>query len=281
MNKEIKWTKRLVPTPVRRLFEVREASSAQNIYHCCVHKTASQWVRKLLQDKRTYKYSGLQVYNYEQHLPGKVDPRRLTERTFEEPFPKRRIITPIYIDQPGLKRIPKPKNFRAFFVMRDPRDILVSRYFSFKVSHPVIGDISKLRDDLNTMPQEEGLGYVIDQLAKRGLFDALRSWAEVAPADKELATFRYEDLTGASQFATWQRLYAHCDIRMPDSVLRGLLERNSFSALTKGRERGAEDVQSHLRKGVHGDWKNHFTPAVEKKFREVTGGLVEDLGYAW
>jgi len=281
MSKETKWVKRLVPKPVRRIFEVREVSSAQNVYHCCVHKTASQWVRKLLQDRRTYKYSGLEVYNYEQQLPGKVDPRRLTERTFAEAFPKGKIITPIYIDQPGLKGIPKPKTFRAFFVMRDPRDIVVSRYFSFKVSHPVMGDISKLREDLNTMSEEEGLGYVIDQLATRGLFDALRSWAKISPADRELATFRYEDLTDSNQFATWQRLYAHCDIRIPDSVLRGLLERNSFSALTKGRERGAEDVKAHLRKGVHGDWKNHFTPAVGKKFRAVTGTLVDELGYTW
>lgn len=269
-----------MPKPVRRLFEVRETSSVQNIFHCCVHKSASQWVRKLLQDRRTYKYSGLEVYNYEQHLPGKVDPRRLTERTFKDAFPKGKIITPIYIDQEGLKAIPKAATFRAFFVMRDPRDIVVSRYFSYKVSHPIMGDISRLREDLNAMGEEEGLGYVIDQLAKRGLFDALRSWAKISPEDKDLAAFRYEDLTDANQFATWQRLLAHCDIRMPDAVLRGLLERNSFAALTKGRERGAEDVNAHLRKGVHGDWKNHFTPAVESKFRSVVGNLVEELGYA-
>jgi hypothetical protein len=281
MSKETKWPKRLIPKPMRQLFEVRARSSAENIFHCCVHKTASQWVRKLLQDRRTYKYSGLEVYNYEQQLPDKVDPRPLTERTFNEPFPAGKIVTPIYIDQPGLKGIPKPKNFRAFFIMRDPRDIVVSRYFSFKVSHPVMGDISKLREDLNTMGEEEGFAYVIDQLAKRRLFDALRSWARIAPADSELAVFRYEDLTDTQQFAHWQRLYAHCDIRMPDSVLRELLKQNSFTALTKGRDRGAEDVKAHLRKGIHGDWKNHFTPAVEKRFREVTDALVEELGYSW
>jgi hypothetical protein len=177
--------------------------------------------------------------------------------------------------------MPKPANFRAFFVMRDPRDIVISRYFSFKVSHPVMGDISKLRADLGTMSQEEGITYVIEQLAKRDTLVALQSWAKIAPGDKELATFRYEDLTGSDQFATWQRLFAHCDIRMPDAKLRELLARNSFAALTKGRERGAEDVNAHLRKGVAGDWKNYFTPAVEKKFRAVAGTLVEDLGYEW
>ena len=281
MSKRTKWIQRLVPKPVRSFFEVREKSSAENIYHCCVHKTASQWVRTLLHDDLTYKYSGLEVYNYEKRLPGRVDPRPLNARTFAEPFPRRRIITPIYIDQPGLKNVPKPQNFRAFFVMRDPRDIVISRYFSIKVSHPVMGHISELRADLGTMSQEEGLAYTIGQLPKGGTLDALQSWAKIAPGDQELATFRYEDLTGSDQFATWQRLCAHCDIRMPGAKLRELLERNSFAALTRGRERGAEDVNAHLRKGVAGDWKNYFTPAVEKKFRAVAGTLVEDLGYQW
>ena len=281
MSKKTKSIKRLIPRAVRRFFEVRQVSSAQNIYHCCVHKTASQWVRKLLQDRATYKYSGLKVYNYEEKLPAKADPRPLTERTFDEPFPRDRIITPIYIDQPGLKKIPKPENFRAFFVTRDPRDLVVSLYFSVKVSHPEIGTISERRKNLSRLGEEEGLCEVIDQMALRGEMGALRSWGKIAAEDKQLATFRYEDLTDSNQFTTWQRLFAHCDIRMPDVLLRELLERNSFSALTHGRERGAEDVRAHLRKGVHGDWKNHFTPVVEKKFREVMGTLVDELGYEW
>src|SRR5258705_7320927 len=99
MGRKNRWLRRLVPEAARRFFEVRQESAAQNIYHCCAHKTASQWVRKMLQDRATYKYSGLKVYNYEEKLPTKADPRPLTERTFEEPFPIHRIISPIYIDQ--------------------------------------------------------------------------------------------------------------------------------------------------------------------------------------
>lgn len=281
MSQKVKWTRRMIPNSVRRAFEVRYASSASNIFHCCVQKTASQWVRAILQNKRTYKYSGLKVFNYEERLPDRVDPRSLTARTFDQPFPAGTIVSPIYIDQKGLKGIPKQGAFRAFFVMRDPRDIVVSRYYSFKISHPEIGNISTVRQDLNAMSEEDGLAYTIDQLVKRGLFEALRSWAEVSPSDKNLLAVRYEDLTGAEQFQAWQRLFSHCDIRMPDRVVRELLERNSFSALTEGRAQGAEDVNSHLRKGVHGDWKNHFTSAIERKFRETTGSLIEELGYSW
>lgn len=165
--------------------------------------------------------------------------------------------------------------------MRDPRDLVVSLYFSVKVSHPTIGTISEQRENLIRLGKEEGLCNVIDRMAARGEFRALRSWAKIAPDDKNLAAFRYEDLTDSNQFATWRRLFAHCDIQMPDAQLRQLLERNSFAELTHGRERGSEDVSAHLRRGVAGDWKNHFTPVVEKKFQAVTGRLVDELGYEW
>ena len=281
MSRMSKLSRRLLPKSVRRALEARHVSAAENVYHCCVHKTASQWLRKIFSDRRTYQFSGLDVFNYEQELPGGVDTRRITERTFEKAFPRRAIVTPIYIDLPGFQRMPKPEKFRAFFVPRDPRDVVISWYFSVKLSHKVMGLIGEVREKLLALSEEEGLNHVIEFVESRGLFAALRSWQQGAGADERLRIFRYEDLTNEKQFVTWKDLLAHCDIQMPDDVLQNVLKDYSFSALTKGRERGAEDVKSHLRKGVHGDWKNHFTPAVEKKFREVTGALVEELAYAW
>ena len=47
-----------------------------------------------------------------------------------------------------------------------------------------------------------------------------------------------------------------------------------------GREQGEADPRSHVRKGGAGDWRKHFTPAVERELAERTGDLVERLGYA-
>ena len=281
MSKITKLSRRILPKAVRRALGARHVSAVENVYHCCVHKTASQWLRKIFSDRRTYQFCGLDVFNYEQELPGGVDTRKITERTFDRAFPSRAIVTPVYIDLPGFERIPKPEKFRAFFVPRDPRDVVISWYFSVKLSHKVMGLIGDVREKLQALSEEEGLNYVIEFVESRGLFAALRSWQRGAGNDQRLRIFRYEDLTDEKQFATWKDLLAHCDVQMPDDVLRDVLKEYSFSALTKGRERGAEDVKSHLRKGVHGDWKNHFTPPVEKKFREATGALVEELGYSW
>jgi hypothetical protein len=281
MSKLSKLSRRILPKAVRRAVAAKHVCAAENVYHCCVHKTASQWLRKIFSDPRTYRYSGLDVYNYEQEMEGGADSRPLTQRTFERPFPARTIVTPIYIDLPGFERIPKPENFRAFFVPRDPRDVVVSWYFSVKLSHKVMNRIGEVREKLQGMSEEDGMLFVIDWVQSRGLLAALRTWQQGTSKDLRLRIFRYEELTDERQFTTWKQLLAHCDIQMPDDVLREVLADYAFSALTKGRERGAEDVKSHLRKGVHGDWKNHFTPGVEKKFREVTGSLVVELGYSW
>ena len=281
MSKLAKLSRRILPKPVRRALEAKHVCAAENVYHCCVHKTASQWLRKIFSDARTYRYSGLDVYNYEQELEGGADSRPLNQRTFDKPFPARTIVTPIYIDLPGFENIPKPDNFRAFFVPRDPRDVVVSWYFSVKLSHKVMNRIGEIREKLQVLSEEDGLQFVIDWVQSRGLLSALRSWQRGANGDGRLRIFSYEALTDERQFATWKELLAHCDIAMPDEVLRQVLNDYAFSTLTKGRERGAEDVKSHLRKGVHGDWKNHFTPVVERKFREVADGLVEELGYSW
>lgn len=254
----------------------------ENIYHCCVHKTASQWIAKILADDVTYRFCGLKTHRYQRELPGGADDRPIRERTFNRPFPHKTIVTPIYIGLENFLALPKPAAYRAFFVMRDPRDVLVSWYFSWKHSHQVMADVGERREQLQKMSGDEGLIYGIENLAADGLFNALRSWNQVrlAPAT-ELMVVRYEDLIDAEQFAFYQRLFAHCDIRIPEEPLRDLLQRHSFAALARGRDRGIEDVSSHLRKGIHGDWKNHFSPAVTEKFRNVTGDLIEALGYSW
>jgi hypothetical protein len=281
MSKAAKLSRRVLPRSLRRALQARHVSSAENVYHCCVHKTASQWIRKILSDSRTYKYSGLEVHSAETERSDGADTRPMTERAYTEAFPRATIITPLYIDFASFQRIPKPDQFRAFFVPRDPRDVVISWYFSVKLSHKVMGRIGDVREKLQILPEEDGLQFVIEFVNTRGGFEALRSWQQSVKGDDRLRIFKYEELTDERQFATWKALLGHCDIAMPDHVLHDVLQEYAFSALTKGRARGEEDVKSHLRKGVHGDWKNHFTTAVEKKFREVTGGLVEELGYLW
>jgi lipopolysaccharide transport system ATP-binding protein len=61
--------------------------------------------------------------------------------------------------------------------------------------------------------------------------------------------------------------------------LLGIVHRHRFAAKAGGREPGYVDESSHYRKGVAGDWTNHFTPAVEREFKRRHGHLLIKLGY--
>jgi Sulfotransferase family len=57
-----------------------------------------------------------------------------------------------------------------------------------------------------------------------------------------------------------------------------LLERSSFHFYT-GRNPGQENRRRFYRKGIAGDWKNHFSPGEKETFKEMAGDLLITLGY--
>jgi hypothetical protein len=62
-------------------------------------------------------------------------------------------------------------------------------------------------------------------------------------------------------------------------MLDEILERHSFKKLAKGRVKSQEDVRSHYRKGVSGDWRNHFKEVHIQRFQKLFPGVIEKLGY--
>jgi hypothetical protein len=261
-----------------RLAPVDYRSSYSNVFHCCVQKTGSQWIGSLLADLMTYRYCGLRHYAYQTWTRKGYDPRRLTERSFTEPFPINTVVSPLYIDYANYTNIPKMGKHKAFFVTRDPRDIVVSWYFSSRYSHIPIGDIPVIREALNGMSIEDGMIYSIDYLEDFGLFSTLRSWAEADRKDPNILIVRYEDIAG-SDFAAFRQLFSELDIRIPDNVLEELIGAYSFKRLS-GRREGVEDQKSHIRKGGAGSWKKYFDGRIASRFEEVTGDLIEKLGCA-
>lgn len=258
--------KALYAESVSKLARVTHRSDLTNIYHCCVHKTGSQWIRKILSDRRTFTHTGLRPYHYQSRLK-KGDRRDIKDRIFPEPFPRKTIVSPIYINYQNFQEMPKPERYKAFFIWRDPRDVLVSWYFSTKISHPnKHSDVH--RDHLRSVSESDGLAYGIDLLQSRGLFDALSSWQDAE--DPNVMVVRYEDLVGNDAAGEFRRLFDHLEIPFPSEILAQLLDSYSFKKLS-GRKQGEEDKGSKFRKGIAGDWKNHFDEHLLKRFAEATG----------
>lgn len=248
-----------------------------NVYHCCLPKTGSQWIRKILRDPIVFRYSGLRAYHYQSRLPEGRDPRNISDRTFTEPFPPGTIITPLYISFDNFEALPKPEGYRAFFVLRDPRDILVSWYFH-EMKHPNtrLGHKAKYKaesmETLRGMSFHDGILYAMQALNDRGHLQALASWIDAPTKDPNTLVVRFEDLIGSAGVECFETLFKHCDIHIPQNILSQLLAKYSFETLA-GRKPGDERKGEHYRKGIAGDWKNYLSDALIQKFDELTGNL--------
>ncbi len=258
---------------------VRHRSRMSNVYHCCVYRTGSQWIRRIFSDWRVCRYSGLLSEIYFHRVFGSPEHPDLTvkydEFPYHRPFQEKRIVS-LYAGYENFDLIPRPRNHRVFFVLRDPRDIVVSHYFS--------GQNDKQRFNIPLSDQlsfDEGLCRTIDGLEEMQIFFSLRSWINAPQQDERIILLRFEELTGPDKQQVFRKLFDHCDIAMPDEVLSNLLDDFSFKTLSGGRRTGLEDRTSHYRKGISGDWKSHFTREHINKFKSVTGDLIEQCGYEW
>lgn len=249
---------------------VKRTTSVSNIYHCSIPKAATRWLKKILFDFRIHKYSGLLPWLPEFNLyNNNIPANTIVTGTFTLPYEELKVI-----------REAGTGKSKVFFVMRDPRDVLVSAYFSHKYSHKADGHIKETREILNRVSKEEGLIYNIKILA--GVYHILRSWKDASlKEDNDFLLIKYEDLTGPDSFASFKNLFEYCEVDIPEKVLANVLKDYSFDQLSRGRPQGTEDSNSHYRKGVQGDWKNHFNAKIRDQFEAVAGDLVTYLGYEW
>ena len=113
-----------------------------------------------------------------------------------------------------------------------------------------------------------------------------RSWNESVGGTVENAAslgenyyeLRYEDLL-AKPVAEMRRLLEFLGADSGEKVARESVEAASFEQLSGGRAQGEEDSASFYRKGIAGDWKNHFTEEDRRAFKEEAGELLIQLGY--
>jgi hypothetical protein len=198
-------------------------------------------------------------------------------------------------------------DFRGFHVIRDPRDIVASSYFSHLHSHPTSEwpELEEHRRNLQAVDKERGLFVVIDFL--EDVFQDIATWdytdprvlelkmEDVVQAPGKLLTnvFVFLGLVDDSRTGMRGEVVAVLSslkrrrpslvpfrlTPLPPSVVNGILGRNTFAVKANGRAVGIEDVGSHYRKGVPGDWVNHFGPGHKEYFKARYGDLLISLGY--
>jgi lipopolysaccharide transport system ATP-binding protein len=100
-------------------------------------------------------------------------------------------------------------------------------------------------------------------------------WSWVSGAE---SLIRYEDLIEHDEEILTSLLLDHCRLAIEPARVREAVRKNRFEART-GRKPGSENARSHQRKGIAGDWRNHFTDKVRAEFKRCYGSLLIANGY--
>jgi len=263
----VRMKRKLFPRRYARI-PVEHHCKNDQVFHCSTQKTASMWIKEIMRDELVYKYSGLLPMDIERVNKADVE-------TFE--LPSNKIVSPLYFDFEKFSAL-KKDTYRGFYVIRDPRDLLVSHYFSKRYSHKRNQNIDFIREKLEGLDKKEGLLYLIDYLNEIGNWGKIRTWLH--NSDPNIKTVKFEDLTGPDSFNHFNELFDFLDIKIPEDELKELLEEYDFNKLSGGRSKGEEKNTSHFRKGVAGDWVNHFDDDISNKMNEVVGDLIQGFAYS-
>ncbi len=206
------------------------------------------------------------------------------------------------------------ENYRGVHVIRDPRDMATSAYYSYRYTHSVEGwkQLAELRERLNKLSFEEGLFEIFK--FNDWFLKFMDDWDYQDPNILELKMeemtqnseqtmfqiFEFMGLLPKDENAGWlekssfrakafvnrvgKQAFMPLPIRIHQNslnkdYLRKLNESLSFKKLAKGRKKGQENTHSHYRKGSAGDWKDKFNQEHIAYFKEYYGALLIKLGY--
>jgi Sulfotransferase family len=140
-------------------------------------------------------------------------------------------------------------------IHRDGRDVVVSEKFFLANEQ---GRTTSLRDS------------VLDWRKK---MEAHRRYV----AEHGIYSCSYESLLRDGE-GTVKGILEFLDLPADRATVADMLRRSSFK-FTTGRDNGLEQSRSFYRKGIAGDWVNHFSEADKKVFKELAGDLLIDLRY--
>lgn len=265
------------------------------------HKCASKWVALLI-ERMCNELGWKSTIAYRVRINEHGGLRQLIENE----KPDFLIIPEADVGQ--VAKIPVP--FKGFHITRDPRDIVVSGYFSHLKVHalvddPALGVTMEHRKLLQKLPKKEGIDLEIATIARVPL-QHLHQWNYEDPRILEttftrLTTSSFDELARILAFLDmikpqnrWvfgSRCFANRLLkrlgmgglrmraeRYAPAQLRKTLRDLSFDNLRRGKPWWLNQRGGHYRKGRAGNWMEHMDPGQEAEIERLFPGLIARAG---
>jgi len=202
----------------------------------------------------------------------------------ELPFPRNRL--PLLTSSIMQGHYIWPGNMKNVVVLwRDGRDVLVSQYYhslfynekgnkrGVEITRRNVS-FTDYEDIFNNLPKF--IEYTYKRKGNLGFSwtDFYRVWGNRS----NIIHTKYENLRAATA-EELQRIILELSAKQLSSKRANEIADNFSFEKQSGRKPGQEDAKSFMRKGVVGDWKNHFSPDAKQLFDKYAGDALIGLGY--
>lgn len=235
-----------------------------NVYSASSPKAGSQWMKALFTHPVVRAHSRLFTLPQLNFVPN-----------LDTGFPLATFVPGLYVSHEEYQRIPHRHPHRVVYMFRDPRDIVVSGYFSARgTGHRVIPSQEAARARLRELPQDEGLLYAVELAASR--LQEMATWVDAE--EPEVGLFKLEEVDADPRVQV-HAILRHAGIELPAGELETVLMDVSREAVQrKDMAMRGDASQTHYRvdrKTFRELFDERHYAAVEA----VVPGLAQRLGY--
>ncbi len=187
-----------------------------------------------------------------------------------------------------------PKLRRVIYLARDGRDVMTSYYF-YRLRSASMPMSSGFKDDMGVLERALGTGFDPEDTARN--LPAIMEYEFQHPLGagrynwaQHVMMWRPARDYPNVHYATYEALRADCvgavkgclrhltGEKPDDRRVRRTVEHFSMESQT-GRKPGEENTNSFARKGITGDWMNHFTVRAAEVFDRFAGKALISAGY--
>lgn len=174
---------------------------------------------------------------------------------------------------PEQYEIPILRRAKKILLVRDPRDMLVSHYFSMRSSHPAPG--TELKSSVSKLPQQALANeVVIDSYVMQiaPWFKKIMGDYRKLCTETEVRIFRYEDVIYRK--AEWlQEIVTYFNWPVSGDIVRTIAARNDVIP-------ESEDETRHVRQVHPGNYKRKLKPETVEQINRLLHDEIRYFGYA-
>lgn len=254
--------------PIHKLLNgnIKNAYTKKSVLFFTVHKSASTFFNTYLKDLAAQTgHTHIDINGYFSTY-GKKGLEKQNETEFKNKAFKKTgfIYGPLrnYISVPGIEEYP------IVLILRDPRDVLTSQYFSIKNSHPLLTPqlIERRKIAQASTVDEHALSSQSDRFVK-----TYTEYLTNVYGKSNVLFIKYEELI--TDFRTClEKINKHCGFGLTNEQISLLDRTDSF-------KKKKEDQLTHVRKISAGDHKEKLKPETIEILNQKFEGILRTLNY--